>query len=120
MTVTSRDREKSRRLRFGPNKYYALNLMLARWLRHHARQKQSYHYVTLGGTELRDIVNANWIDKLLVNSVVSYEKNKENLLLAQSVAAELTSRGVRVSLAEDDIFSYRRQSDDPHVFYMDL
>jgi hypothetical protein len=120
MKRMSKASAKAKRLRFGANKYYALNLMLARWLRHHAVPGGGYHYVTLGGTELRDIVNAGWIDRLLITSVSSYEENEKNAALAEVTAVQLASKGVHVSILNDDIFTYRREIAAPHIFYVDL
>jgi hypothetical protein len=120
MTRKLKASAKAKRLQFGPHKYYALNLMLARWLRHHAVPGAQYHWVTLGGTELRDIVNAGWIDRLLITAVSSFEQNAKNAALAQATADQLVTRGVHVAVINDDIFAYRREVDIPHIFYVDL
>ena len=120
MKQKSKASKKAKRLKFGANKYYALNLMLARWLRHHALQGSQYHYVTLGGTELHDIVNAGWIDRLLISAVSSYETDEETAALAQATANQLATKGVHVSVINEDIFTYRRDSETPHIFFLDL
>jgi hypothetical protein len=108
------------RLKFGPHKYAALNLLLAKWLRHFAQPLQTYCYVTLGGTELYDVANLNWIDQQLVYSVLSYEQDSKKFELAKNTAADFKTKGINVQVVPDDIFQYRRQADIPHVFYLDL
>ena len=116
---SSRD-AKRRRLVFGPNKYYAVNLVLARWLRHYAVANQEYCYVTLGGTELRDVANVVWIDELLGSAIISYENDSARAGLARETAALMAQRGLAVSIMEGDIFCYERDSDLPHIFFVDL
>ena len=120
MSQRSNVSARHRRLAFGPHKYYAVNLILARWLRHHAVPAQEYCYVTLGGTELRDVVNIGWIDHLLASVVISYEKNSVDALLARDTADSLSMRGLTTAIIEDDIFCYQRKSDLPHIFFVDL
>lgn len=116
---SSRD-AKQRRLVFGPNKYYAISLVLARWLRHYAVANQEYCYVTLGGTELRDVANVLWIDELLGSDIISYENDSGKAGLARQTAASMARKGLAVSIIEGDIFSYERSSDVPHIFFVDL
>ena len=120
MAQRSHTGTRRRRLVFGPHKYYAVNLILARWLRHYAVADQEYCYVTLGGTELRDVANVIWIDRLLASSIVSYENDAENASMARSTATSLARVGLAVSIIEDDIFGYERDSDLPHIFFVDL
>lgn len=112
--------ESGRRLKFGPNKYVAFNLLTARWLRHLAIQKQSYCYVTLGGTELYDVAHLNWLDTRLTQAVFSYEQDRHKVRLANVTADFFREKGVNVEIIPDDIFKYRRREDLPHMFYMDL
>jgi len=120
MSQSSKRDARRERLIFGPNKYYAINLILARWLRHYAVTDQEYCYVTLGGTELRDVANIVWIDELLGSAIVSYENDAARADLARETAASIAGRGVAVLIMEDDIFSYERDSDIPHIFFVDL
>ena len=120
MAKDSRTDTKRKRLEFGPHKYYAVNLILARWLRHYAVPNQQYCYVTLGGTELRDVANVAWIDRLLASAIVSYENDSERADMARNTAASLVEAGLPVSIVEDDIFCYERDSDLPHIFFVDL
>jgi hypothetical protein len=113
---------KDQELNFGPGKYAALGLMLARWLRTESAPSETYNYVTLGGTELFDVANINWIDRDLIDSVVSYEHNKPQFRLAKETASRFKSKGISVEILNDDIFQYRRRPDDekPHVYYVDV
>lgn len=110
------------RLKFGGNgkKYMAFNLMVARWLRNFAASGQSYTYITLGGTELYDVANLGWVDKLLISNVRSYEDQEVNFRLSQTVASIFSERGINVQVVKDDFFSYRRDFDGRHVFFLDL
>jgi hypothetical protein len=108
------------RLKFGPNKYAALNLLIAKWLRHFAIVGQEYCYVTLGGTELYDVANLNWIDSRLTRAVVSYEQDPACHPLAEKTAEQFRAQGIAVEIIHDDIFRYRRRYDLPHIFYLDL
>jgi hypothetical protein len=108
------------RWKLGPNKYAALNLLIAKWLRHHAISDQQYCYVTLGGSELYDVANLNWIDNRLTQTILSYEQNPSVLPSAQITAGQFRRNGINVEIVPDDIFQYRRRSDLPHVFYIDL
>lgn len=108
------------RLKFGPSKYAALNLLIAKWLRHYAEPNQSYCYVTLGGTELYDVTNLSWMDGRLTQVVLSYEQDQKKVRLANATANHFRDKGVNVEIVPDDIFQYRRKFDMPHVFYLDL
>jgi hypothetical protein len=106
-------------LKFGRHKYGALNLLLAKWLRLHA-QPQPYVYVTLGGTELKDISNLDWIDRTLGSQVYTFEQNPTRYVLAEQTATRLRAQGVLIDVFQDDLFTFTRTSDDPHIFYLDL
>lgn len=106
-------------LKFGRHKYGALNLLLAKWLRLHAAP-QAYVYVTLGGTELKDISNLDWIDRTLGSHVYTYEQDQGRYLLAEQTATALRAQGLLIDVVQDDLFTYARVSDQPHIFYLDL
>ena len=108
------------RLEFGPKKYAALHLLLSRWVRLYAQPETSYSYVTLGGTELRDIESLRFIDVKLASTVWSYETLKERYDLAQKRAAELSASGIQIDLRHATLFSHQRTSDLPHIFFLDL
>jgi hypothetical protein len=107
------------RLKFGPNKYSAFHLLMARWLRHHGRKGQ-YCYVTLGGTELRDILSVRFMDYGLISKVWSYENDKHRLKEAQVAGARLAESGIDVEVRHGDIFSHQREAELPHIFFLDL
>lgn len=107
------------RFTFGPDKYAAFNLMLARWMRHYGTSLQ-YRYITLGGTELYDVVNVNFINNRLVKAALSFEADNERFDLANEKASYLKSQGISIEVHKDDIFEYSRSSDDPHIFYLDF
>ncbi len=109
----------AKRLPFGPSKYAAFHLMLSRWLRHYGKAER-YSYITLGGTELRDIENLHFIDRGLVSSATSYELDRERHILATERAEQLRRGGVEVLTVNDDIFSCDRATDDPHLFFFDF
>jgi hypothetical protein len=108
------------RLAFGPNKYAALHLLLCRWLRLYGDRGNKYCYVTLGGTELRDISSLGFADISLASSVWSYETNAKRFEMAKDSAVELASCGIEVDLRHATVWSHNRQSDLPHIFFIDL
>src|SRR6478752_6259938 len=108
------------RLEFGPKKYAALHLLLCRWIRLYGEPGGSYCYVTLGGTELRDIESLRFVDPKLTSSIWSYETNLDRYGLAQQRAAELASVGIVVDLKHATLFSHQRASELPHIFFVDL
>jgi|SRR5882724_1727858 len=111
----------STKLLFGANKYCALNQMLAKWLRDCGSPTQTYCYVTLGGTELRDVSYVAWIDRRLTSRVISFEQDATRHRLAQQTVTKLREKGVNAEAIPDDIFSYRRSANGPpHIFYLDL
>ena len=107
---------------YGPGKYAALNLMLARWLRTTPEVAEKYCYVTLGGTELYDIANICWIDSRLLESITSYEVEAPHFRLAEETANQFKSKGINVEVLNGDIFQYRRSlgSEKPHIYYIDV
>ena len=108
------------RLAFGPNKYAAYHLLLCRWLRQYGIRDQSYCYVTLGGTELRDITSLRFICEGLTSEVWSYEDNAGRYRAAEATALELQASGLQVRLQNAAIWSHQRQSDLPHIYFVDL
>jgi hypothetical protein len=110
----------SDRLEFGPKKYAALHLLLCRWVRLYSQYGAQYCYVTLGGTELKDIESLRFIDLKFISAVWSYETIKERYDLAQKRALELSASGVQVDLQYATLFSHQRTSDLPHIFFFDL
>ncbi len=81
-------------LKYGPRKYASLHLILSRWLRHDAERSAGYIYVTLGGTELRDIQSLRFIDSRLTSKVFSYEEDAEHYKLALRSAERIKSLGL--------------------------
>jgi hypothetical protein len=109
------------KLLFGANKYCALNQILAKWLGELGSPIEPYWYVTLGGTELRDVSFMTWIDRRLTSKVISFEQDPDRYKLAQQSLSRLHEKSVDAELVPDDIFSYRRSNDGPpHIFYLDL
>ena len=110
----------SERLIYGPRKYAGLHLLLGRWLRLYGNQTRPYAYVTLGGTELRDIHSMRFIDGALATTACSYEIERKKHNLAEASAAELAPFSVNLSVLHGSFFSYVRESDTPHIFFLDL
>lgn len=108
------------RLHYGPRKYAALHLLLARWLRLHAERSQQYCYVTLGGTELRDIQSLRFVNQGLAVTVVSFEEAKGRYKLAVATAEKLNANGYSIDVQPGTFFSYQRRSDLPHIYFLDL
>jgi hypothetical protein len=115
MKVTS-----SERLIYGPRKYAGLHLLLCRWLRLYGAQGTAYSYVTLGGTELRDIHSLRFIDEALTTTVCSYEIDRNKHGLAQTTATEFIPFSIDLTVLHGSFFSYIRISDRPHIFFLDL
>lgn len=104
---------------FGLSKYAAFHLLLCRWLRHHAK-KVRYCYVTLGGTELKDIQSVYFIDPELTCDAISFERTQERHALAEETAEKLALNGISVSTLRQDIFAFDRLSELPHFFFLDI
>jgi hypothetical protein len=110
----------AKRLRYPGNKYAAFHLLLCRWLRHHA-QAGPYQYVTLGGTELRDVKSVGFVDANLLGAAVSFEKNQGAFDLATATAQALQAEGVQIEVQIGNLFTaFVRQTDGPHIFFIDL
>jgi hypothetical protein len=108
------------RLKYGPKKYAALHLLLCRWIRLYGTPGAEYCYVTLGGTELKDIESLRFVDARLTTSVWSYETNDSRYKLAKERATGLSAQGLHISLQPATVFSHQRTSDLPHIFFLDL
>ena len=108
------------RLRYPGNKYAAFHLLFCRWLRLYS-QATPYRYVTLGGTELRDVRSLQFVDAALLGPSVSFEQNQDRLNLATATAQALQAEGVNIQVQEGDLFTtFVRQNDIPHIFFIDL
>jgi hypothetical protein len=107
------------RTQYGANKYAALHLLLARWLRNHATASH-YSYVTLGGTELKDCQSVYFIDPKMMGSAVSFETEQDRFDFAVASATSLAANGVAVTVQSGDIFEFQRSSDNPHLFFFDF
>jgi hypothetical protein len=108
------------RLEFGPKKYAALHLLLGRWIRMYGEPSRSYCYVTLGGTDLKDIESLCFVDLKLASNVWSYETDQGRFNLARQRAAELGASGVAIELQHASLFSHERTIELPHIFFLDL
>jgi len=113
---------KSPRTAYGPNKYAAFHLLLARMFRHHVPPAELYQYVTLGGTELRDARTVNFIDARLLEGAVSFEEDADRFALAQATAARLREGGLTVEVTHDSLFGgfTRPNVDRRHIFFVDF
>jgi hypothetical protein len=107
------------RLKYGLAKYAAYNLLIARWIRLHARSTP-YQYVTLGGTEFGDVQHLSAIDRLLTDGICSYEQESERYTMADKRSGELSDFDLSIHLHSGSLFDYQRQSDSPHLFFIDL
>jgi hypothetical protein len=104
---------------YGPGKYAAFHLLLGVWIRRYAVGANCV-YVTLGGTELRDIESLVFINHQLGASIFSFELEKERYRLACASRDRLAKRGIKVECTEGSIFSYERTLDAKHLFFIDL
>jgi hypothetical protein len=110
----------SGRLVFGTRKYAALHLLLARWLRFFSGVGKQYCYVTLGGTELRDIHSLVFVDPALVTAVWSYEDVADRCKLARETALTLAAHDVIVDVQNSTVWNHKRVSELPHIFFLDF
>jgi hypothetical protein len=118
--VTKQKSSKSSKRYFGKGKYAALNLILAKWLRHYAKPRQKYSYITLGGTELYDVKNIAWIDGTLVSTVRAYEQKSERHAIALKAVATIRDHNINIELLEKDMFQYKRDIDGKHIYFFDF
>jgi hypothetical protein len=109
---------KKLRTCYPPEKYISFMLVFGRWIRLFA-QPHGYKYVTLGGTELRDIQMIYLIDPLLVTSPTSFEDSKERYPIAVESAEQLKARGCVIQVIPENVFEYTRNDEDPHIFFFD-
>jgi hypothetical protein len=103
---------------FGANKYCAFHLLLARWLRHWAADRD-YSYSTLGGTELRDVLSLSYIDPGLLAPATAFEREADRHEHATRTAMRLSSRA-KVNVVRGNIFETSRPNDSPHICFVDL
>jgi len=108
------------RTAYSPTKYAALNLLLARWARKVAAPG-GHRYVTLGGTELKDLSILTFIDRELASGALSIECDDGRFWMASETAKRLREdHQVSVEVLQGEFFEYRRESDEPHLFFLDL
>ena len=108
------------RLIYGHRKYAALHLMLSRLIRLAVSPDTNYVYVTLGGTEFRDVQSLRFIDPRLASRIISFETDKKRHQLASKSAAELQAQGIPLTLVNKSFFDYERADEIPHIFFLDL
>lgn len=108
------------RLVYGPRKYAGFHLLLCRWFRLFAVRETEYCYVTLGGTELRDVQSLGFIDSDLAKNMWSYELDGDRYDLACTRASQLSYSSIGLHVEFGTFFSHGRQSDLPHMFFLDL
>jgi len=88
-------------------------------MRHYAQRGQ-FHYVTLGGTELRDIQSIHYVDDKCAAGIVSFESKKNEYELACGTRDRVHAIGLTVDVRHGDIFTFERIADGPHLFFIDL
>ncbi|HEX6748754.1 MAG TPA: hypothetical protein VF092_15760 [Longimicrobium sp.] len=119
--IAKKKDDKNRRI-FGPAKYAAFHLLFARWLRHFGSAER-YRYVTLGGTELRDVQNLWFIDPNLVTQATSYEIDPVRARIAAETSRKLATADppIEVQTSRGNLFDYVREDDDlPAILFLDL
>ncbi len=104
---------------FGSQKYAAFSLLFARWLRSVERPNE-IKYVTLGGTELADVLMLYWIDNQLFSKIESFEFEHERFVLAQEKVKVIQKYGIDIHITEGSIFEYERLVDTPHIYFVDF
>jgi len=112
-------RKGSVETRYGPGKYAAFHLLLGVWIRRYVRNG-SCVYVTLGGTELRDIQSLIFINQALASSIYSFEIAADRFQLACESRDKLLKIGIKVECVPTSIFEYKRASNERHLFFLDL
>lgn len=118
LVATSRTRADA--TTFGDAKYAAFNLMVARWLSRNQAIAAEHNYVTVAGSQLHDVLNLAWINGRLARRVVAYEQDTNRWKKADQRARSLGDLGVQIDVLRDDYFTYERDSDAPHIFYIDV
>ena len=111
--------QRNKRLNYGPAKYAAFHLLLCRWMRHHAHNGQ-FQYITLGGTELRDIQSLHYVDHQCTCCIISFEFGKSEYELACGTRDRVHAIGLQVDVRRGDIFKFQRGGHEPHLFFIDL
>src|SRR6185436_19924693 len=109
----------STRTTYPHSKYVALALMVGRYLRLLGSPEEAFSYITLGGTEMLDTVLLSWIDPNMLSQIVSFEDGSARYVLALQNEDRLQAKGLSVEFRQDDIFAYRRQGSEKHVFFID-
>lgn len=107
-------------LNFGPYKKAAYSLLMAKLFNSYPVNGKQLSYITLGGTEMFDVVLLNWIEKTFCESALSYETNADRYKLAVDTANRLKARGINIEVREESIFDYRRINEYAHLFFIDL
>src|SRR5438552_3382900 len=110
---------ETERLKYGHRKYAALHLMFSRLIRLSSLSTSDYIYVTLGGTELRDVQSLRFVDPRLTAKIFSFEHKKDRFQLAEETAKEFRSQGMDINLTNGSFFDYQRTEDLPHIFFLD-
>jgi hypothetical protein len=110
----------SLRTKYPHSKYVALSLMVAKYLRLLGANTETFAYISLGGTEMFDSVLLSWIDPIMLSQIISFEEISTRYALAIQNEERLQAKGLRVEFRQDNIFAYRRQGTQRHVFFIDL
>ena len=110
----------SSRTTYPSSKYVALGLMVARYLRLLGSRPETFSYISLGGTEMLDTVYLSWVDPNMLSQIVSFEEVSGRYALALQNEERLQAKGLSVEFRQDNIFAYRRQGPEKHVFFIDL
>lgn len=111
--------KQAKRTKYEYKKYSSLHLLLSRWLRlYHTTSAMTY--VTLGGSELQDVMNLMFVDPDLLSPAFSYEE----ILSLHKVALKLHKTrydmNANIIPLNGDIFNYKRKSELPHVYFFDF
>jgi hypothetical protein len=107
---------------YGPSKYAAFHLLLARMFRHYSAPGEAYQYVTLGGTELRDVRSIEFIDRRILEGALSFEDNDERFALAQATARRFQEAGLSIEVVHESLFDgfQRALAEHRHLFFVDF
>jgi len=107
---------------YGPSKYAAFHLLLARMFRHYSTPGEAYQYVTLGGTELQDVRSIDFIDRLLLEGSLSFENDDVRFPLAQATARRFQEAGLSIKIVHDSLFGgfQRTNAERRHLFFVDF
>jgi hypothetical protein len=69
---------------------------------------------------LRDIEYLNFIDRNLACPAISFEENATRYEHAKARRTLLAGRNINVDLVHGNFFEFRRESSNPHLFFIDL